>query len=160
MLTTPVEIHAYSPQKMHMHSCMRAYATVHNTYLPRKLLRTYLQSCASIVQAVVCRPPCLLSRRNQSPDAVLSRNPSKSTIAHDAVAAVVSYKHRSIIRVGAGLILFLYGSHSRLAAGLASSKILFSPSFRASFFEEILPLVPYLYSIMSQGDGEVRRRND
>jgi len=30
VLTTPLEMHAYSPQKMHMHSCMRAYATVQN----------------------------------------------------------------------------------------------------------------------------------
>jgi len=28
VLTTPVEMHAYSPQKMHMHSGMRAYATM------------------------------------------------------------------------------------------------------------------------------------
>jgi len=51
----------------------------------------------NIVQAVVCRPPCLLSRRKWSPDAVRSRNPSKSTLAHDAVAAAVSRKHYSII---------------------------------------------------------------
>jgi len=36
-------------------------------------------------------------------------------IAHDAVAAVVLHKHHLIIRVGAGLIQFVYGSHSRLA---------------------------------------------
>ena len=50
-----------------------------------------------------------------------------------AVAAAVSHKHHSIIRVGAGLIQFVYVEHSRLAAGLTSSKILFLPSFRASF---------------------------
>jgi len=86
--------------------------------LPWKLLRNYLESCASIVQAVVCRPllpPLLLSLPNPSPDAVRSRNPSKSTLAHDAVAAAVSQKHHSIICVGAGLIQFVYGSHSRLA---------------------------------------------
>ena len=80
---------------------------------PWKLLRTYLasDSCASIGQAVVCRPPCLLSRQSRSPDAVRSRNPSKSTRAHDAVTAAVSHKHHSF-RVGAGLIQFVYGSHS------------------------------------------------
>ena len=46
------------------------------------------------------------------------RNPIKSALAHDAVAAVVLHKHRLIIRVGAGLIQFVYGSHSRLAADL------------------------------------------
>jgi len=160
VLTTPVKIACILSAKnayglVYARLCNGAKAS-----LPWKLLRTYLESYASIVQAVVGRPPSLLSRRNQTPDAVRSRNPSKSTVAHDAVAAAVSYKHHSIIRVGADLILFLYGSHSRLAAGLASSKILFSPSFRASFFKEILPLVLYLDSIMSRGDGEVRRRND
>jgi len=79
-------------------------------------------------RAVCCFLPALLpARRNQSPDAVCSRNLSKFTLAHDAVAAAVSHKHHSIIRVGAGLIQFIYGSHSRLAADLTLDKILFSP---------------------------------
>jgi len=130
VLTTPVEMRAYSPQNAHalVHArlCNGAEAS-----LLWKLLRTCLESCTSIVQAVVCRPPCLLSRRNQAPDAVRSRNSFKSTLAHDAVAAAVSHKHDSIIHVGAGLIQFVYGSHSRLAAGLTSSRILFPPSFHA-----------------------------
>ena len=104
--------------------------------LPWKLLRTYLKSCASIVQAVVCRPlllPLLLSRPSLSSDAVRSRNPSKSTLAQDVVAAAVSHKLHSIIRVGAGLIQFVYGSHSRLATGVTSSRILFLPFFCTSF---------------------------
>jgi len=56
-------------------------------------------------------PALLLARRNQSPDGVRLR---KSTLAHDAVAAAVSHKHYSIIRVGAGLIQFVYGALSRL----------------------------------------------
>ena len=104
--------------------------------LPWKQLRTYHESCASIVQAVVCRPllpPLLLSRPNPSPDAVCSRNPSKCTLAHDAVATAVSHKHHSIIRVGTGLMQFVYGSHSRLALELILHKILFPPFFsRAS----------------------------
>jgi len=88
---------SHSPQKMHMRSCMCAYATVQAS-LPWKLLRIYLESSASIVHAVVCcplLPPLLLSGTNPSPDAVLSRNLSKSTLAHDAVDAAVS---QSIIR--------------------------------------------------------------
>jgi len=56
--------------------CICARACTHmqrcNSFLAMKLLRTYLESqaCASIVQAVVCRPACLLSRRNRSPDAI------------------------------------------------------------------------------------------
>ena len=48
-------------------------------------------------------------------DAVRSRNPSKSTLAHDAVATAVLHKHHPIIRVGAGLIQFVYRSHLRLS---------------------------------------------
>jgi len=66
-----------------------------------------------------CRlpPALLLSRRNQSPDTLRSRNLSKSAPAHDAVAAAVSHKHHSIIRVGAGLIQFVYGLHSKRGHG-------------------------------------------
>ena len=89
--------------------------------LPWNLLQTYLESRASIIQAVVCRlllVPLLVSRPNPSPNAVRSRNLSTSTLAHDTVAAAVSHKHHLIIRVGAGLIQFVYGSHSRVATGV------------------------------------------
>ena len=78
LLTPPVEMHTTLSAK-------NAYALVHaricngaEASLPWKLLQTYLESCASIVQAVVCRSlllPVLLSRPNPSPDAVRSRNP-------------------------------------------------------------------------------------
>jgi len=96
---------------VHARKCNGAEAS-----LPWKLLRTYLESCASIWQAVVCRPLFLLpllSRQNPSLDAVRSSIPSKSTLAHDTVAAAVSHKHHSIIRVGAGLIQFVHGSYPR-----------------------------------------------
>jgi len=123
-----------------MHTLRKnAYGLVHarlcngaDTSLSRKLLRTYLESCASIVQAVVCRPllqPLLLSRPNPSPDAVRSRNPSKSTLTHDAVTAAVLHKHHLIIRVGAGLIQFVHGS----ATGVNSSRILFPTFFSREF---------------------------
>ena len=75
------------------------------------------------------RPALLLARRNQLPDAVRSRNPSKFTLAHDAVAAVVLHKHHSITRVGAGLIQFVCRSQLRLTteATLAADKIGDSP---------------------------------
>ena len=123
---------------VHARQCNSAEAS-----LPWKLLRTYLDSCASVVQAtIVCRPlllPLLLSRPNLSPDAVRSRNPSKSTLAHDAVAAAVSHTHHSIIRVSVGLIQIVYGSHSRLATGVTSSGNLFSPFSREfSVFGEMV----------------------
>ena len=137
---------AHTCQKC-MHTLRKnTYGLVHarlcngaETSLPWKLLRTYLESCASIVQAVVCRPLLpllLLSRPNPSPNAVRSRNPSKSKLTHDAVAAAVSHKHHSIIRVGAGRIQFVDGSHSRLATGVTSSRILFSP-FSREFFRYV-----------------------
>ena len=62
------------------------------------------------------------------------RNPIKSTIAHDAVAAVVLHKHHLIIHVGAGLNQFVYGSHSRLAADLTLDKNLFFLPFSRAFW--------------------------
>ena len=136
-LRTPVWMHATLPAR-------NAHAPVHaspcngvETSLPWKLLRTYFESCASIVQAVICRlllPHLLLSLPNPSPDAVHSRNSSKSTLAHDAVAAAVSHKNHSIIRVGAGLIQFVYGSYSRLATEvILPHKISFPPFFSRAF---------------------------
>jgi len=84
------------------------------------------------MQAVICHSlflPVLLSRPNPSPDALRSKNPSKSTLAHDAVAAAVLHKHHSIIHVGGGFILFVHGSHSRLATDLIPYKVLFSQWF-------------------------------
>jgi len=89
--------------------------------LPWKLLLIYRECCTNIVQAVVCRPP-LLSRPNQSPDAVRSKNPSKSMLPRDAVATAVSHKHHSIICVGAGLIQFVYGLHSKRGHGFNPSQ--------------------------------------
>jgi len=79
------------------------------------------------VQAVVSAHPLAPSSSRPPscwpvPRHVCLRNPIKSTLAHDAVAAVVLRKHHLIIRVGAGLIQFVYGSHSRLAADLTLDK--------------------------------------
>ena len=67
-----------------------------------------------------------------------------SFYAHDAVAASVSHKHHSIIRVVAGLIQFVYasGSHSRLATELILHKILLPPFFvsRAFLYNKRLTL--------------------
>ena len=58
----------------------------------------------------------------------------KSTLAHDAVAAVVLHEHHLIIRVGADLIQFVYGSHSRMAADLTLDKNLFLLPFSRAFW--------------------------
>ena len=59
--TTPVNACRLSA-KMHMDSCMCTYANGAAASLSWKLLRTYLESCANIVQAIVyhlpsCRSP-------------------------------------------------------------------------------------------------------
>ena len=114
------------------------------TSLPWKLLRTYLESCASIVQAAVCRPPrywpansvahpSVRSGAAPPPNDVHSRNHPKSTPAHNSVAAAVSHKHHSIIRVGAGLIQFVYGRTCSSAADVISNENLFPPFFPRVF---------------------------
>ena len=89
------------------------------------------EHCAGCRLPLALLPAALLLAISQL--TLFTKNPSKSTLAHDAVAAAVLHKHHPIIRVGAGLIQFVYGSHSRWATGVTSSKILFPPSFGASF---------------------------
>jgi len=66
-------------------------------------------------------------------DVVRSRNPSKSTLAHDAVATAVLHKHHPIIHVGAGLIQFVYRSHLRLATEATRNRNAFSLFFPRVF---------------------------
>ena len=81
------------------------------------------------------------------------RNPSKSTLAHDAFAAVVLHKHHLIIRVGVGLIQFVYGSHSRMAADLTLDQNLFSQPFSRDL-DCILPHLP-LFNIFFGNHGSL-----
>jgi len=55
------------------------------------------------------------------------KNRPKSTPAHGSVAAVMSHKHRSIIRVGAGLIQFVHTFTCSQVAETVPIKILFRP---------------------------------
>ena len=117
-------------KKMRMDSCMRACSTVqqllcHGGYceLILSLART---SCRLLFTA---RPTARPRAGNPLRDVVRSRNPSKSTLAHDAVGTVVLHKHHPIIRVDAGLIRFVYRSHLRLATEATRNKNSFSPFF-------------------------------
>ena len=107
---------------------MRAYSTVqqllcHGGYceLILSLART---SCRLLFNA---RPTARPLAGNPLRDVVRSRNPSKCTLAHDAVATAVLHKHHPIIRVGAGLIQFVYKSHLRLATEASRNRNAFSP---------------------------------
>jgi len=113
-----------------MDSCMRAYSTVqqllcHGGYceLILSLART---SCRLLFTA---RPTARLLAGNPLRDVVRSRNPSKSTLVHDAVATAVLLKHHPSICVGAGLIQFVYRSHLRSATEATHHRTAFSPFF-------------------------------
>jgi len=132
-------MHADCLQKMLMDSCMRAYSTVqqllcHASYceLILSLART---SCRLLFTA---RPSARPLAGNPLRDAVRSRNPSKSTLAHNAVPTVVLHKHHLIIRVGAGLIQFVYRSHLRLATKATLNRNAFSP-----FFARVFPTISF-----------------
>ena len=81
-------------KKMHMDSCMRAYSTV------QQLLchGGYCDLILSLAR-ILCRllstasPTARPLPGNPLRDVVRSRNPSKSTLAHDAVANAVLHKH-------------------------------------------------------------------
>jgi len=139
----------YPPQKnalapVHVRLCNRA-----ETSLPWKLLRTYLESCASIVQAAVCRPPRYWPdelrrppkhprRAAPPPNNVRSTNRPKSTPAHNSVAAAVSHMHHSISLVGAALIQFVHGRTCGSAAKVIPKEFLFPPFFPASFSDRVM----------------------
>ena len=119
-------------KKIHMDSCMRAYSTVqlcHGGYceLILSLART---SCRLLFTA---HPTARPLAGNLLRDVVRSRNPSKSTLAHEAVATTVLHKHHPIIRVGAGLTQFVYRSHLRLAKQATRNRNAFSPFFARVF---------------------------
>jgi len=114
-----------------MDSCMRAYSSVqqllcHRGYceLTLSLART---SCRLLFTA---RPTARPFAGNPLRDAVRSRNPSKSTLAHDGFATAVLHKHHQIICVGAGLIQFVYRSHLCQATEVTRNRNAFSPFSR------------------------------
>ena len=112
-------------KKMHVDSCMRAYSTVQqllcNGGYCELILSLARTSCRLLFTACPTARSLAALR-----DVVRSRNPSKSTLAHDAVATAVLHKHHPIIRVGAGLIHFVYRSHLRLATEATCNRNSFS----------------------------------
>ena len=132
-------MHVDTGQKMHMDSCVRAYSNVQQLLcrggyceLILSLART---SCRLLFTA---RPTARPLAGNPLRDVVRPRNSSKSTLAHDAVAAAVLHKHHLIIRVGAGLIQFVYRSHVRLATEATRNRNAFSP-----FFARVFPTISF-----------------
>jgi len=129
-------------------TCTRACAPMQRC---RKFFAMELETIANLSWVLRehragCRlpPTVLLSRRKLSPDAVRSRNLSKSRLAHDAVAAEVSHKHHSIIRVGAGLIQFVYGLTSKRGHGAHPSRKSIFATFLRKFPKTLLSNLGYL----------------
>eukprot|EP00277_Geminigera_cryophila_P013770 CAMPEP_0179462660 /NCGR_PEP_ID=MMETSP0799-20121207/44951_1 /TAXON_ID=46947 /ORGANISM="Geminigera cryophila, Strain CCMP2564" /LENGTH=126 /DNA_ID=CAMNT_0021265615 /DNA_START=313 /DNA_END=690 /DNA_ORIENTATION=- len=89
------------------------------------------------LQAAVCHPPRHWPDEPRRPPkysqpAVLPKrrslkNRPKSTPAHGSVAAAVSHKHHSIIRVGAGLLPFVHALYLHLGREAICIKNLFRP---------------------------------
>jgi len=130
-----IRIYTVSCDTKCMHTLHQKCRCTH-AYTPMQWCRNFFVmesfanlSCVLREHCAGCRlpPTLLLSWQNQSPNDVRSRNPFKSTLAHDVVATAVSHKHHSIIRVGASLIQFVYGSHSKHGNEAHFIKITFSP---------------------------------
>jgi len=107
---------------------MRAYSAVqqrlfHGSYC--ELILSLARTSCRLLFTV--RPSARPFSGNPLCDAVRSRNPSKSTPAHDTVATAVLHKHHPVIRAGAGLIQFVYRSHLRLGTEVTRNKNTFSP---------------------------------
>jgi len=104
-------------------------------FFTMETIANYLESCQSIVQAVVCRTrTCWLHALGRD---ARSRKQSKSTLVHSTVAAGLSKKHHPTIHVGAGPIQLFYGLHSGLAAKFTHDNILFLPSFPWAFSDNL-----------------------
>jgi len=92
---------------------MRTYATV------QKLLchgtRTYLESCASIMYAVVCRLPCFCFY--EISHQMLFIQEIRPNPRYFMTHLPLPHKHHSIIHVGADLIQFVYGLNSKRGYG-------------------------------------------
>jgi len=133
VLRTPVWMHATLPTKnahapMHARPCDNA-----ETSLPWKLLRTYLESFASIVQLFAARPPAVSTK------SVARRCSLKKFVKIYAGAwrsrccdvAQALFGHVRWCRP----FPVVYDSHSRLAADLILHKIVF-PLFVSRAFEQ------------------------
>ena len=113
-----------------MDSYIRAYSTLqqllcHGSYC-ELILSLAQTSCRLLFSA---RPTARPLAGNPLRDVVRSRNLSKSKLTHDAVTTAVLHRHHLIIRVGAGLIQFVYRSHLRLATELTHNRNAFSTFF-------------------------------
>jgi len=98
-------MYIYIPQLVHARLCNDAAVSLSWKLL--RVLREHRAGCHFRPPSCPFVEPASLLLAVAQP--VRLRNTSKSTLAHDAVAAVLLHKHHLTIRVGAGLIQFVYG---------------------------------------------------
>jgi len=108
---------------------MRAYSTVQQLLCHGGYCELILSLARTLYRLLFTARPTTRPLVGNPLRDVRSRNPSKSMITHDAVGTAVLHKHHQIIRVGAGLIQFVYRSHLRLATEVTRNRNAFSPFF-------------------------------
>ena len=91
---------------------MRAYSIVQQLLCHGAYCELILSLARTLCRLLfTARPTARPLAGNPLRDVVHSRDLSKSTLAHDAVATAELHKHHLIIRVGAGLIQFVYSKY-------------------------------------------------
>ena len=117
-------------------TCTRACTPINGTEtsLPSKLLRTYFESCASIVQAVVCHLPCCyldeiscltLVAQENSPNPVAQENsPNPRQLMSPLHCCTSIIRSSALVRTSSSLSMVRTRS---LATELIHQRILFSP---------------------------------
>ena len=91
-----------------MDLCIHAYSTVQQLLCHGSYCELILSLARTSCRLLFTAHPTSFLACNPWRNAVRSRNPSKFTLAHDVVTTAVLHKHHPNIRVGTGLIQFVY----------------------------------------------------
>jgi len=141
----PVHVRAYETAQQllcHGNYCKPILSPVRASFQQPSAVRPWPDELLRLpkhhqLQAAVCRPPRYwpdelrrppkYPRQGSAAETMSAQTRPKFTPAHDSVAAAVSHKHHSIIRVGAGLIQFVHSRTCSSAANVIPNKFLFQP---------------------------------
>jgi len=149
----PVHVRAYETAQQllcHGNYCKPILSPVRASFQQPSAVRPWPDELLRLpkhhqLQAAVCRPPRYwpdelrrppkYPRQGSAAETISAQTRPKFTPAHDSVAAAVSHKHHSIIRVGAGLLQFVHACTCTSIAEAIPIKNLFLPFSPASFFQ-------------------------
>jgi len=147
----PVHVRAYETAQQllcHGNYCKPILSPVRASFQQPSAVRPWPDELLRLpkhhqLQAAVCRPPRYwpdelrrppkYPRQGSAAETISAQTRPKFTPAHDSVAAAVSHKHHSIIRVGAGLLQFVHAFTCTSIAEAIPIKNLFRPFSPASF---------------------------